>query len=108
YVSRDVSSSFFRYYTIIYDMSLHINFFPLQRQRFTYCYTNLPLDEIHPCDFLSYRMLDLQPGVHFQEIECTCLIEDEFHCSQIGVAKMFDPFYRRFKQFFSRFILKEW
>jgi hypothetical protein len=33
------------------------------------CHVDLKVDEVDPRHALGHRMLDLQPGVHFQEVE---------------------------------------
>jgi hypothetical protein len=46
----------------------------------------LQLDEIEPGGFLGDRMLDLQPGVHFEEVELAIVIGEELHRPGTGVA----------------------
>jgi hypothetical protein len=44
-----------------------------QRQGFAAGHAQLPFDEILPGDHFGDRMLDLQAGVHFHEIEASVL-----------------------------------
>ena len=44
------------------------------------------LDEIQPGDAFGDRVLDLQPGVHLEEVEALVLADDEFHRSGRLVA----------------------
>ena len=43
-------------------------------------------DQIQAGDHLRHRVLDLQAGVHFQEIKRAGLVEDELHGAGVGVA----------------------
>ena len=49
----------------------------------------LPLHQIEAGDHLGDRMLDLQAGVHFHEIERAVLLGDEFHRARAGVLDRF-------------------
>ena len=63
-----------------------------QGQRLATGHPQLPLDQIQPSDHLGHRMLDLQPGIHFHEVEIARGIDDEFdrsgthivHCARGG------------------------
>jgi hypothetical protein len=57
-----------------------------QRQRFPGSNPQLPFDQIQPGDHLGHRMLDLQPGVHFHEVEVAVFVGDEFHRAGIHIA----------------------
>ena len=47
---------------------------------------DLPLHEIHAGHHLGDRMLDLQPGVHLEEVEAAVLVEEELDRARVGVA----------------------
>ena len=46
----------------------------------------LQLDEIEPGGLLGDRVLDLQPGVHLEEVELAVIVGEEFHRPGAGVA----------------------
>ena len=46
----------------------------------------LQLDEIEPGGLLGDRVLDLQPGVHLQEVELAVVVGEELHRPGAGVA----------------------
>src|SRR5213594_3433193 len=46
----------------------------------------LLLHEVYPVDHLGYRMLDLEPGVHLEEIEPAVLADDELHGAGISIT----------------------
>ena len=48
----------------------------------------LQFDQIEPGDRLGDGMLDLQPRVHFHEIELAALIEQEFQRARALIAKL--------------------
>jgi len=48
-----------------------------ERQPFTGRHAQLPLDEVEPGDALGDRVLDLQPGIHFEEVVLQVGIDDE-------------------------------
>ena len=53
-------------------------------------HAQLQFDEIKPGDRLGDGMLDLQPRVHFHEIEFVAPIEQEFKRTGAFIAKRFD------------------
>ena len=56
-----------------------------ERQRLAGRDAQLPLDEVEPGDHFRHRMFDLQPRVHFQEIETLVGGEKEFHRARTDV-----------------------
>ena len=47
---------------------------------------DLPLHQVDAGDHLGDRMLDLQPGVHLEEVERAVLVEQELDRAGVGVA----------------------
>ena len=47
---------------------------------------DLPVDEVEAGHHLGHRMLDLQPGVHLEEIERAVVVEQELDRARVGVA----------------------
>ncbi len=59
-------------------------------ERLSCCYPDLLLDELTPHDLLSDRVLYLDPGVHFHEVEILpALIDKIFDRPSILVANIF-------------------
>ncbi len=59
----------FRINARFHGMPLLLNLILLQRQRLSSRHPQLPFDQINAGDHFGDRMLDLQPGVHFHEVE---------------------------------------
>ena len=55
----------------------------------------LPLDQIQPGDLLGDRMLHLQAGIDFHEVETTVLPDDELHRAGVGVVDRVRGLHRR-------------
>ena len=60
-------------------------------QRFAAGHAQLPFDQVQPGDHFGHRMLDLQPRIHFHEIERACAfpvarLGDELHRAGADVA----------------------
>ena len=60
--------------------------FLCQRQRLARGDPQLPFDKIQSRDHLCNRMFDLQPGVHFHEVEAATRLGNEFDSSRADVA----------------------
>ena len=58
----------------------------LGRQRLALGDAQLELDQVQAGDFLGDRVLDLQPGVHLQEVERPVAVQDELDGARAGVA----------------------
>ena len=54
----------------------------------------LPLHQVEAGDHLRHRVLVLQPGVHFHEIEPAVLLGDEFHRAGADVVNCLRRIYR--------------
>ena len=66
-----------------------------QRERLALGDVDLDFDQVDARGHLGYRVLYLQPGVHFDEVEASLRIEQEFHRAQAAVARRPRPLYRR-------------
>ena len=64
-----------------FDILLH------QPERLAAGDAQLQFDQIEPGDRLGDGMLDLQPRVHFHEIELAALIEQEFQRARALIAE---------------------
>jgi hypothetical protein len=64
--------------------------FLLQRERLARGDAQLQFDQIQPGDRLRHGVLNLQPRVHFHEIELAGLIEQEFQRAGTLVADRLD------------------
>ncbi len=60
-------------------MAVNVNGFLGRRQRQTCRNFNLPLDQVEPGDHFSHRVLHLQAGVHFHEIELAARIQQKLN-----------------------------
>ncbi len=75
---------------------MRANVLLLERQRLAGGDANLRLDQVDAGDHLGHRMLDLNAGVHFDEVEIARLIDDEFDGAGVGVAGRLDQPHGRF------------
>ena len=57
-----------------------------QGKRLACRHAQLPFHEIQARNHLGHRMLDLKPGVHFQEIDVQIRIRDELHGARVSVS----------------------
>ena len=60
--------------------------FLLPRQRLAGGDANLPLDQVDAGDHFGDRMLDLDAGVDFDEVELAVLVDDEFDGAGVRVV----------------------
>jgi len=60
----------------------------------------LLFDQINPCNFLGHRVLNLNPGIHLDEVEVPVLIHEELDGSGIPVVACFGCGDGRFSHFF--------
>ena len=60
-------------------MTAQVNLLLAQRQGFASRHSDLPGHQVLASDHLGYRMLDLQPGVHFQEVELAVIGQQKLH-----------------------------
>ena len=67
-------------------MAVHLDLVLGDRQRLAGGDLQLPFDEVHPRDQLGDRVLDLQPGVHLQEVEVPVGVEEELDRPRALVA----------------------
>ena len=58
----------------------------LERQRRSRRDLDLRLDQIEARDQLGHRMLDLDAGVHFEEVEVALGVDQEFDRAGVGVV----------------------
>ena len=60
---------------------------PAERQRLARGDADLLLDQVDAGDHFGHRMLDLNAGVHFDEVEVAVLIDDELDRRRVGVVR---------------------
>ena len=66
-------------------VAAQLDVFLLEGQRLTLSDTDLEMNEVGAGDQLGDGMFDLEPRVHFEEIEVLLLIEEEFDRAGVGV-----------------------
>ena len=79
--------------------TFHIVLIEIERQVGGHC--DLCLDQIDPGDHFRNGMLDLNPGIDFNEEEVVIFINDELHRSGIAVVRPADHPYGSIADFFS-------
>ena len=76
----------------------------IERKFFSVGDSDLPLNQVEAADLLGDGVLDLDSGVHFQEVEISSAIEEEFDSTGIGIANLFGNPDSGGAHFFSEFI----
>src|SRR5579884_1745330 len=79
------------------------NGLPGEREAMAGCDGDLQLDEIEAGDLFGDGMLDLQAGVHFEEIEVVMLVNEKFDGAGIGIAAGASEAHRGVAHFFAEF-----
>ncbi len=69
-------------------MAAQLHFVLPQGQRFAARHAQLPFDQIEARDAFGHRVLDLEPCVHFHEVEVARAVEQEFDGAGADVADL--------------------
>lgn len=77
--------------TAFHRMAANHHFILLDRQRLAGCDTQLLFDQVNAGDHFSYRMLYLDTGVHFNEVELA-VFEQELKGTRPAVADIHTGF----------------
>ena len=84
-------------------MSLNLDIGLVVSELVTHCESDLFLNEINASDTLSDSVLDLNPGIHFKEIEILIFINHELNGSGIRVTDRLRGFRGGFTDFRTKF-----
>ena len=74
---------------------LHLDIILGHPQPFTARKTNLLLDQVDSSHHLGNRMLNLDAGIHLDEVEVEVPVDDKLHRAGIGIAGCFHQLLRR-------------
>ena len=85
------------------SMTTLFQLFLLEVQRFATGYTQLFLHQIHSNYFFRNRMFYLQTGIHFQEIEVTVLVYQEFNGTSPLIVHCLGSSHCRFTHLLTQF-----
>src|SRR2546421_2805834 len=94
--------------TALYGMAAETDVFLREERWFTSSDADLEMNQVEPGGELSHRMFHLQPCVHFEEIEISALVNQEFDGSCASVGGGFGYSNRDFAHSAAHFSVDDW